>query len=333
MRRIFTLLAFILSLAVHAQAQPIQLSVDNIQAAYMSNYNMDERYGQWTLMMGSGNDLVLTVDIDNQSTKRLAQQYSFTDGTITTATCYDDEAESEVIVTDGQFELSFVTKDPTSRTSIYHIKGQFNGANGALYALDCDVSLIAFDYLYYLYYEQGVVTWEQCVIALQDAPDYESGTEYALPLLGGNWEYYDYLSALKVTAEDEDGHYLQLIIDADDVHPGTYQLSDLYASFCYLANLETGQYEAYFTNGSITLTEIDDNVFALEGRIKDKNDDIYNLTVPVLLHGEENWRDYVASGITAPTLAAAQRVKTLRGGRISIVRDGRSYTPSGILER
>lgn len=336
MRRIFTLLTLILGLAVQVQAQEtetVQLNLDNIQAAYMSNYNMDENYGQWTLMMGYGNDLVLSVDIDNKSTKRLAQQYSFTDGTITTATCYADEVDNEVFLEDGQFELSFVTKDPATHTSIYHIQGQFEGANGVVYTLDNNVSVIAFDYLYYLYFEQGVVTWDQCLIALQDAPDYESGFEYDLPLLGGNWEFYDYMGALKITAEDEDGHYLQLILDADDVQPGTYQLSDFYATFCYLANLNSGQYEAYFSNGSVTLTEIAENVFALEGRIKDKNDDIYNLTIPVLLQGEEDWRAYVASGITAPTLAAAQRVKTLRGGHIVISRDGKNYNTAGVIQR
>ena len=333
MTRIFFFLSM-LCLAFNASAQSqaqkastFELAADNIQAVYMSSYN--QTFGEWTLIVADGDEIVAGIDIFANSAKRLAGTYSFADNTITTGEVYLDEEERPI--DDGHITLSYVGKG--TNYPIYHIEGELLDGRGVTFHLNADVEMLAYDYLFYQYYEMGLMPFDSCVVLLQDAPDEDTGVVVEMDFVGGNWEYIDYMGILKVTAETADGRYTQLLFDAEEnLASGTYTINDLYASYCYIANLETQTYEAYFKSGTAEITVSDDGVLSLVATMKAKNDDVYVLTIPVVVPAGEDFNDYV--GIHSPLVLVPQSSalshKTLRDGRVIIEKAGHRFSAGGV---
>lgn len=303
-----------------------QLKINSVQAAYMGSYTQE--FGTWTLILADGEEVVANIDIFANSAKRLAGDYTFDDGTITSGTVLVDE--TEVPLGDGRFALSFVRKGKDY--PVYHIEGALQDGGGNTYLLNSDVEMLAYDYLYYLYYEMGAMPFESCVVQLQDAPDEDTGVVVEMDFVGGNWEdYIDSMGLLKVTAETADGRYTQLLFDAEEIVSGTYTLNDLYASYCYIANLETQTYEAYFKSGTAEITVSDDGILSLVATMKAKNDDVYILTIPVIVREGKDFHDYV--GIHTPTIRPTDNRKTLAGSRVIIQSAGHRFDTSGVRLR
>ena len=328
-------LAFSASAQSQAQkASTFELAADNVQAVYMSSYN--QTFGEWTLIVADGDEIVAGIDILANSAKRLAGTYSFADNTITTGEVYLDEEERPL--GDGHITLSYVGKG--TNYPIYHIEGALQDVAGNTYALNADVEMLAYDYLFYQYYEMGVMPFDSCVVQLQDAPDEDTGVVVEMDFVGGNWEYIDYMGILKVTAETADGRYTQLLFDAEEnLTSGTYTINDLYASYCYIANLETQTYEAYFKSGTAEITVSDPSqstgsgqvqILSLTATMKAKNDDVYVLTIPVVVPADEDFNDYV--GIHSPFVPQSSALphKTLRNGRVMIEKAGHRFNTNGV---
>lgn len=331
MTRIFFFLTM-LCLAFSANAQSeTQLKIDAVQAVYMGSYT--EEFGTWTLVLADGEENVANIDIFANSAKRLAGTYSFSDGTMTGGIVFP--GENEYALSDGHFTISYVGKG--TNYPVYHIEGELQG-EGNTFLLNSDVELLAYDYLFYLYYEMGAMDFESCVVQLQDAPDEDTGVVVEMDFVGGNWEYIDYMGILKVTAETADGRYTQLLFDADEtMTSGTYTINDLYASYCYIANLETTSYEAYFKSGTAEITVSDspsaggDKVLSLVATMKAKTNDVYILRIPVVVPVSEDFNDYV--GIHTPLLPSASSLlphKTLRNGRVIIEKAGHRFGTNGV---
>lgn len=317
--------------AQHApqKAVTFDLAADNAQAAYKGSYTQE--FGTWTLIVANGEEIVANIDIFNNSAKRLAGTYTFDDGTITGGAAFLDEDEHPLA--DAHFTLSYVGKG--DEYPVYHIDGELQDARGNTFRLNSDVEMLAYDYLYYLYYEMGVLDFESCVVQLQDAPDEDTGVVVEMDFVGGNWEdYIDSMGLLKVTAETADDRYTQLLFDAEEVKSGTYVINDLYASYCYIANLETQTYEAYFKSGTAEITVSDDGILSLTAHMKAKNDDVYILRIPVIVREGKDFHDYV--GIRTPYLTpqlSSHSSKTLRGGRVMIEKGGRRFSTGGVRVR
>lgn len=315
-----------LFLAFGASAQSeTQLKVNSAQAVYMGSYT--EEFGTWTLVLADGKQPVANIDIFANSAKRLAGTYSFADGTITGGIMFP--GEDEYAPDNGRFALSYVGKG--TNYPVYHIEGELQ-AGGNTFLLNADVELLAYDYLFYLYYEKGFMDFDSCVVQLQDAPDEDTGVVVEMDFVGGNWEYIDYMGILKVTAETADGRYTQLLFNAEETMPsGTYTINDLYASYCYIANLNTQTYEAYFKSGTAEITVSDDGVLSLVATMRAKNDDVYVLTIPVVVPAGEDFNDYV--GIHTPIIRPTDNRKTLAGSRVIIQSAGHRFDTSGVRLR
>lgn len=311
MHRILLLLVALGTFAFGATAQTA-LQVDYIQAVSTSSF--DGSYGNWTFTIANGNTQIATIDVNAASTKRLARDYKFADHSIFSGTLY---CNGESSLTDGEFTLSYVEKG--SRHPIYHLTGTLTDAQANAYTFDSDVELYAYDYLCYLYYEMGAMTLEDCTVILQDAPDVDAGVVYEYPFVGGNWEdYTEDMCVLKVTAEDAEGHYTQLLFDADGIATGSYNLSDYYASLCYIANLETQTYDVVFKSGTATITVHDNGSMSVDGIFKDRiTGDAYHITIPVAAPAGEDYNDY-ATGISSVIAPIEQPAKRLRDGQITI---------------
>lgn len=336
---LLSMLCFAFGASAQSQAQKastFELAADNAQAVYMSSY--EQTFGEWTLIVADGDEVVANIEIFANSAKRLAGTYTFDDATITSGVVYLDEEERPL--GDGRFTLSYVGKGATY--PIYHIQGDLEDGRGVTFHLDSDVELLAYDYLFYCYYEMGVMDFESCVVQLQDAPDEDSGVVVEMDFVGGNWEYIDYMGILKVTAETADGLYTQLLFDADEVmESGTYTINDLYASYCYIANLNTQTYEAYFKSGTAEITVTDPStgsgqaqILSLVATMKAKNNDVYVLTIPVVVPADEDFNDYV--GIHSPLLPSTSSLlphKTLRNGRVMIEKAGHRFNTNGVRMR
>lgn len=330
---LLSMLCFAFSASAQSQAQrasTFELAADNIQAAYMSSY--EQTFGEWRLIVADGDEVVANIDIFANSAKRLAGTYTFDDATITSGVVYLDEEERPIGA--GRFTLTYVGKGETY--PIYHIKGELEDGRGVTFHLDSDVELLAYDYLFYLYYEMGAMDFDSCVVQLQDAPDEDTGVVVEMDFVGGNWEYIDYMGILKVTAETADGRYTQLLFDADEtMTSGTYTINDLYASYCYIANLSTQTYEAYFKSGTAEISVSDepsaggDKILSLVATMKAKNDDVYVLRIPVVVPTGEDFNDYV--GILMPLAnRQADNRKTFSGGRVIIQSAGHRFGTDGV---
>ena len=312
MRRILLLLVALGTFAFGASAQTA-LQVDYIQAVYTSSY--DGTIGNWTFTIANGNTLVATIDVNAASTKRLARDYKCADQSIISGNIY---CNGESALTDGEFTLSYVEKG--TRHPIYHIAGTLTDAQENAYTLDSDVELYAYDYACYVYYEMGLLSLEDCTVILQDAPDEETGVVYECPFVGGNWEdYTEDMCVLKVTAEDTEGHYTQLLFDADGIATGSYIISDYYASLCYIANMETQTYDVVFKSGTATITVHDNGCMSIDGRFKDRiTGDAYHITIPVVAPAGEDYHNYT-TGIVAPLAAPVEQpTKRISDGQIII---------------
>lgn len=334
MTRIFFLLSM-LCLAFNASAQSEkQLKITSAQAVYMGSYT--EEFGTWTLVLADGEEIVANIDIFANSAKRLAGTYSSADGTMTGGIMFP--GEEEYAADNGRFTLSYVGKG--TNYPVYHIEGTLQGG-GNTYVLNADVELLAYDYLFYQYYEMGAMPFESCVVLLQDAPDEDTGVVVEMDFVGGNWEYIDYMGILKVTAETADGRYTQLLFDADEtLTSGTYTINDLYASYCYIANLNTQTYEAYFKSGTAEISVSDepsaggDKVLSLVATMKAKNNDDYVLTIPLVVPADEDFNDYV--GIHSPLFPSTSSLlphKTLRNGRVMIEKASHRFGTNGVRMR
>lgn len=332
MTRIILLLSMLcFAISVSAQRAPQKaitrdLAFDNAQAVYVGSYSQE--FGTWTLILADGDEVVANINIFANSAKRLARTYTFDDSSITSGILLIDE--EEVPCGDGSFALSYVGKG--TNYPVYHIEGQLRDGRGNTYLLNSDVELLAYDYLFYLYYEMGAMDFESCIVQLQDAPDEETGVVVEMDFVGGNWEYIDYMGILKVTAETADGRYTQLLFDAEEtLTSGTYTINDLYASYCYIANLETQTYEAYFKSGTAEITVSADGILSLTATMKAKNDDVYILRIPVVVRDGEDFHDYV--GIHTPLQSLTPSLlphKTLRNGRVIIERSGHRFNTNGV---
>lgn len=332
MTRILTLLAILcFAINVGAQRAPHKaitrdLDFDNAQAVYLGSYSQE--FGTWTLILADGDEVVANIDIFANSAKRLARTYTFDDGSIIKGSMYIDEEEVPFGV--GDFTISYVGKG--THYPVYHIEGQLQDARGNTYLLGSDVELLAYDYLVYLYYEMGAMDFESCIVQLQDAPDEDTGVVVEMDFVGGNWEdYIDSMGLLKVTAETADGRYTQLLFDAEEIVSGTYVINDLYASYCYIANLETQTYEAYFKSGTAEITVADDGILSLVATMKAKNDDVYILRIPVIVREGKDFHDYV--GIHSPLQPLTPSLlprKTLAGGRVIIEKGGHRFGTNGV---
>lgn len=302
-----------------------QLKINSVQAVYMGSYTQE--FGTWTLILADGDEVVANIDIFANSAKRLAGTYSSADGTMTGGIMFP--GEDEYAPDNGNFTLSYVGKG--TNYPVYHIEGELQGG-GNTYQLNSDVEMLAYDYLFYLYYEMGAMPFESCIVQLQDAPDEDTGVVVEMDFVGGNWEdYIDSMGLLKVTAETADGRYTQLLFDAEEIVSGTYTLNDLYASYCYIANLETQTYEAYFKSGTAEITVSDDGVLSLVATMKAKNDDVYILTIPVVVPAGEDFNDYV--GIHTPTVRPTDNRKTFVGSRVIIQSAGHRFSAGGVRLR
>lgn len=326
MTRIFTLIALFCAAFNLSAQSATTLTFDNAQAAYMGSYT--QQFGEWGLILADGDEVVAGIQISNNSAKRLAGDYSFTEGNIVSA--YVTVDGEDIIIADGHYTLSFARKgDPYP---YYHIQGELTDEADHVYQFDTDIEMLAYDYLYYLYYEMGIMPFESCVVMLQDAPDEDTGVVVDIEFVGGNWEdLIDSMGLIKVTAETDDARYTQLLFDATAIESGHYVLNDLYASYCYIANLETQTYEAYFKSGSAEITVRPDGHLALTATLRAKNDDIYNLTIPLIVPDGEDFREYL-EGIHSPLLsgvATPSVTKTLRNGRITIHTPRHNYNTNG----
>lgn len=302
-----------------------QLKINSIQAVYMGSYTQE--FGTWTLVLADGEDIVANIDIFANSAKRLAGTYSSADGTITGGIMFP--GEEEYAPDNGNFTLSYVGKG--ANYPVYHIEGELQGG-GNTYLLNSDVEMLAYDYLVYLYYEMGAMDFESCIVQLQDAPDEDTGVVVEMDFVGGNWEYIDYMRILKVTAETSDGRYTQLLFDAEEIVSGTYTINDLYASYCYIANLETQTYEAYFKSGTAEITVTDDGILSLVATMKAKNDDVYILTIPLIVREGKDFHDYV--DINTPIInRPIDNRKVLRGGRVIIHSAGHRFSTGGVCQQ
>lgn len=134
------------------------------------------------------------------------------------------------------------------------------------------------------------------------------------------------MGILKITAEDNEGRMLQLLFDADEIVTGTYDLSDTYAVYCYMANLETQQYEAYFISGEAQI-EVNGKILSVEARLLDKHFDVYTISIPVIVPEGEDYHDYLgeSASINMMTLSVPKGIKRLDNGRILIHKEGRTY--------
>lgn len=334
MTRIIILLSM-LCFAFSSSAQSeTQLKITSAQAVYMGSYT--EEFGTWTLVLADGEEIVANIDIFANSAKRLAGTYSSADGTMTGGVLFP--GEEEYAPDTGRFTLSYVGKG--TNYPVYHIEGTLQGG-GNTYVLNADVELLAYDYLFYLYYEMGAMDFDSCVVLLQDAPDEDTGVVVEMDFVGGNWEYIDYMGILKVTAETADGRYAQLLFDAEEtLTSGTYTINDLYASYCYIANLNTQSYEAYFKSGKaeITVTPSTSSgqaqILSLVATMKAKNDDVYVLRIPVVVPADEDFNDYV--GIHTPLFPHSSSLtprKTLRNGQMFIQTNGHHFNTNGVRLR
>ena len=333
-RIIFLLSMLCFAFQSYAQSAPLkaatmELDADNAQAAYMGSYTQE--FGNWTLFLADGEQIVAKIDIFANSAKRLAGTYTADDWTMTGGAVYLDEVEH--VLSDGNFTLTYARKG--ANYPVYHIEGALQDTYGNTFTLNSDIELLAYDYLFYAYYEMGAMPFESCIVQLQDAPDEDTGVVVEMDFVGGNWEYIDYMGILKVTAETADGRYTQLLFDAEEVmESGTYTLNDLYASYCYIANLETQTYETYFKSGTAEITVSDDGILSLTATMRAKTDDIYILRIPIIVREGKDFHDYV--GIATPTLTPSPwqlPSKTLRDGRIIIERSGHRFGTNGVRVR
>lgn len=323
-----------LCLAFSASAQSkTKLKTDAAQAVYMGSYTQE--FGTWTLVLADDEQVVANIDIFANSAKRLAGTYTLANGTITKGSVLIDE--SETALADGNFTLSYVEKG--ENYPIYHIEGELQAGDNT-YQLDSDIELLAYDYLFYVYYEMGAMPFESCIVLLQDAPDEDTGVVVEMDFVGGNWEdYIDSMGILKITAETADGRYTQLLFDAEEIKSGTYTINDLYASYCYIANLETEAYETYFKSGTaeMTVTEVSTSagsaqILSLTATMKAKNDDVYVLRIPVVAPAGKNYHDFV--GIHTPTVDRLKdNYKVLRDGRVIIQNSNHRFNTNGVRLR
>lgn len=335
MTRFFLLLSM-LCLAFNSNAQgeimkssPAELRTDNAQAVYMGSYTLE--FGNWTLMFAEGEKVLAKVDIFANSAKRLARNYNFSDGSVTGGAVLVSGAE--VPLADANFTVTYVSEG--TKYPVYHFEGELTDVSNNTFTLDADIELLAYDYLFYTYYEMGAMDFEACVVQLQDAPDKETGVVVEMDFAGGNWEdLISDMGILKVTAETEDGRYTQLLFDAEEIESGSYVINDLYASYCYIANLTTQEYEAYFKSGTAEITVSEGNVLSLTARMKAKNDDVYILRIPLVVPAGQDWREY--DGISTPVFtpnAWTQSAKTLHNGRIIVEKDGIRFDTNGVRVR
>ncbi len=320
MKTLLLSLTMVVAFATQAAAS-VTLNPASAQAAGMGSYTGVQ--GEWELMLIDAieNPLV-QFNFNSGSYNKIAGSYDasgivFSNG-------------AEIQITEGAYTITYVSAG--TEYAVYNIAGSFSAENGETYTFDANLEVLPYDYLYYLYYEMGVFTWDMVVIVLDDAPANEDGDVVEVLMTGGNYyDYIDSMGALQIVAENEDGYLAQLIFDAEDVAPGTYNLSQTYTIYCYLADMNAGVYAAYFKSGTATLTQNANGSYSVDATLLAKGGDYYHLSIPVCVPDGEDYHDYLedATSIATPSLTPEKATKRFDGRQIIIEHQGRTYNQNG----
>lgn len=272
--KMFTRFAMALMLAgVAGMAKAENLNVTEVQAANLDSYY--STVGQWRMIFVDGETITADVSVVTSGYNHIAGTF---DVAGTDSHVYDAEGEA-FAVTSGALTVEYVSAG--EQYPVYHFTGSLV-TEQETYTLDVTTEVFAYDYLYYLYYEMGYFSLEQILITLDDAPADGEHETYELVMTSGECtDYIASMNALQFTAENEDGLYMQVIVDADELVDGmTYELSGVYQVYCYLADLNLGLYTAYFKYGEVKLDVVADNTVSLEATLTAKGGDVYHILVP-----------------------------------------------------
>ncbi|MBQ0057832.1 MAG: hypothetical protein KBT20_09270 [Bacteroidales bacterium] len=304
----------------NAQNKPVvTLNADAVQAANLESYSQVR--GSWQFVISNGNDVVATIPVITSGYNHIAGIYDLA-GTQSLISVNDEES-----VIAGELSVSFVSQG--SNFPVYTFEGTLETASH-IYTLDLTTEVFAYDYLCYLYYEMGAFTYEQILVVLDDAPAGSEHDTFELTMNhGAVTDYIDTMGALKVEADDEDGLILQLVLDADQLNDGaTYPLSSTYTIYCYLGDMNTQVYLAYFKSGTVSLKVVADNTVDLDANLVAKGGDVYH----IILSGLE------CEGVTPGTdikqtqlndIISHLSSKRLINGRLTIERNGKLWNLDG----
>lgn len=320
--RNFTRFAMMMLLAGSAWAANAEsLSVDAVQAANLDSYY--GTHGQWELVFVNEEQVVATVNVTTSGYNHIAGSYSL-EGTTATVIGADG---TEQAVTEGVLTVEYAGAGENFPE--YHFEGTLV-TEQANYTIDVTTEVFAYDYLYYQYYEMGYFSYEMILIVLDDAPEDAEHETYELTMTSGNCiDYIASMGALQFTAENEDGLYMQVIVDADALTDNTtYQMSQGYAIYCYLANLNTQIYEAYFKSGEVKLTVVADDTVSLDCTLTAKGGDVYHIVVPEC-HAEGVVYEGTTDAMRQLSLGSLT-AKRWENGRLLLVRDGMSFDANGL---
>lgn len=270
MKKLFTHLMMTLLASIAFIANAETLSPTEVQAACLDSYNM--RHGSWQIVFIDQEDALATISIQTSGYNHIAGSYDLTNTD-------SSVLNNEVPVTGGSLDIEYVSDGVTQ--PIYHFSGSFETAS-TTYTVDITTEVVAYDYLYFLYYDMGYFSYDQILIALDDAPDDSEHTTYELTMTSGVCtDYIASMGALQFTAEDETGYYMQVICDAEELADDTtYPVSEVYTIYCYLADMNTSTYVAYFKGGEVKLNVVADNTVSLEATLIAKGGDVYHVLVP-----------------------------------------------------
>lgn len=301
------------------QSKPeVKLTVDGVQAANLEAYS--QVLGSWNFVFANGEDVVATLDVITSGYNHIAGQYDLA-GSASTVTLNGEEA-----VTAGQLSVVYVSEG--TQFPVYHFEGTIETPS-TLYTLDLTAEVFAYDYLCYLYYEMGAFIYDQILVVLDDAPDDAEHDTYEVKMTTGYViDYVEMMGAIHVRAENEDGLIVQVILDADELKDNTtYPMSSNYAVYCYLGDMNTQVYLAYFKSGSASLKVVAENTVDVDATLVAKGGDVYH----ILMTGCE------CQGVTPSTdiqslksiLTTPGSTKRLLNGKLSITRNGELWNLDG----
>lgn len=310
-------------MVANAQDKPeVTLTVDDVQAACLQTYYSE--VGSWEFVFLNGENLVATIDVITSGYNHIAGEYELAGSGSKVA------VEGEESVIDGSLKVTYVSEGEDY--PVYHFEGQIETVS-AVYNLDLTSEVFAYDYLYYLYYEMGAFSFQQILVQLDDAPlDGEHDT-YELTMNQGFLDnYIDMMGALQIRAENEDGLIVQVILDAEELQDNTtYPVSTTYAIYCYLGDMNTQTYLAYFKSGSVTLKATAEGVVTADATLNAKGGDVYHIVMtdlecPGIVPDEE------INSLQMNEILRQLATKRMVNGKLFIERNGMTWGADGVRE-
>lgn len=309
-------------MTANAQDKPeVTLTVDGVQAANLETYYQTR--GSWEFVFANGDDLVATLAVTTSGYNHIAGQYDLA-GSESVITLGDEDP-----VTGGTLTVTYVSEGVDY--PVYTFDGSIETAS-TIYKLDLTSEVFAYDYLYYLYYEMGAFTFQQILVQLDDAPDDAEHDTYELAMNQGFLDnYIDLMGALQIRAENEDGLIVQVILDADELLDNTtYPMSTTYAVYCYLGDMNTQTYLAYFKSGSVKLKATAEGVVTADATLNAKGGDVYHIVMtdlecPGIVPDEE------LNSLQIAEIMRQLASKRMVNGKLVIEHNGVTWGAEGVM--